>query len=315
MDKTPIKAILDKYVQGTATPAEQELVEQWYNSFHEEDLLQPPHQKEVLRRDIISGIMRQLPAPPARNRIRWKAAAVVAALIMSAAALFIYKGKRVAPQAPQLVAAPAGSRNRVTLADGTTVLLNAGTQLSIPANYGVNERIVTLSGEAFFDVATDAGHPFTINTGSLQTIVLGTSFNIRAYNNQEEYQVAVATGKVKVLDAGKIIAASLTANRQLAYGLQSKETVVSDLPAAMAGAWRKNIFYFNNSTLQEIGAELERQYNIPVTVTGAAKNNGHYKISFAREPLSKVLKVLAGLTGITYTIQEKEVIIQAQKTK
>jgi ferric-dicitrate binding protein FerR (iron transport regulator) len=312
-----LKAVLNKYVQGTATPEEIRQVEQWYASFTEEDILQDPREKERLRQEILSGVIQhiQIQAPPHRRNTVWWSAAAVVLVAVAIAGLYNNNRKKQPTVAAQHISTPAGERKQITLSDGTVIHLNAATELTIPGDFGSAERRIMLSGEAFFDVAPDPARPFIIQSGNLNTTVLGTSFNIRAYKGQQEYDIAVITGRVKVTDAqtNRSIADSLTANAQLAYDLLSKEAVINHLPEGMAGAWRRNIFYFNNSTLAEIGEELQRQYNIPVIVTGAGKNSGHYKISFSREPLSEVLKVLAGLTGITYQIEPDKVLIHIKK--
>ncbi|SFD56815.1 FecR family protein [Chitinophaga sp. CF118] len=310
LSSTALKVVLNKYIQGIATPEEVQQVEQWYATFKEEEIPYHPAEREELRRQIVSGIMEQIPVTHRKTGKWWKVAAA-AACITATGFLFMNKDNHKPPVllAAKEVSTAPGSRKVITLSDGSVIHLNAGTQLTIPGDYGVKERRLILSGEAFFEVATDPRHPFIINTGNVNTTVLGTSFNIRAYKGQEEWQIAVATGKVKVADtvSRQLLSDGLIANKALSYNLATNITTINDLPANITGAWRNNIFYFNNSTLAEIGEELQRQYNISVIVTG--KDNGHYKISFSREPLAKVLKVLAGLTGITYTINKDAVII------
>ena len=310
-----LKAVLNKYIQGTATPAEIQQVEQWYASFTEEDILLDPHEKERLHQQILSGVIQHIQAPPRTRNIYWWSAAAVVFIAVTITGLYTINRKQPSIAAAQLISTPAGERKQVTLSDGTVIHLNAATELTIPGDFGSTQRRIILSGEAFFDVAPDPAHPFIIASANLNTTVLGTSFNIRAYKGQQEYDIAVISGKVKVTDAqtNRSLADSLTANVQLAYNPLTREAVINHLPEGMAGAWRRNIFYFNNSTLAEIGAELQRQYNIPVIVSGAGKDKGHYKISFSREPLSEVLKVLAGLTGITYKITSDKVLIHIKK--
>lgn len=302
-----LKAILNKYINGTATPAEVELVEQWYASFREDVIPHEPVEKEQLRKEIVSGIMEHLPQKS--DKRWWKVAAAVVVLVAGSALFFKPRPVKVTAVA-KLVNTAAGTRKVITLSDGSVIHLNALTQITIPGDYGVKDRRVQLSGEAFFEITPDPAHPFIVSSGTLNTTVLGTSFNIRAYKEQKEWQITVATGKVKVVQSQQVLSDSLTASRCLAYNFSTKETTISNIPGDMTGAWRKNIFYFNNSTLSEIGEELQRQYNIQVTVTG--KNTGHYKISFSQQPLEKVLKVLSGLTGITYAIHNKEVIIHSK---
>lgn len=309
LSTTGLKVVLNKYLQGTASEKEIAAIENWYGSFQEESITQD---KDELRTQILSGINNKI-NPAKRRHYRWLRIAAVFIGIVATGMFFLTRDPHTSTpeKKTRIVATAAGSRKTIQLSDGSIIHLNAGTQLSVPDDYGVDTRRVTLSGEAFFEITPDAQHPFIIHTDSITTTVLGTSFNIRAYPEQEEWQIAVTSGKVKV--TSKTTVDSLTANKSLSCIRQTHSFTISDIHPAMAGAWRNNIFYFNNNTIDEIGRELERQYNIPVTVTGEGKNKGHYQISFSREPLSKVLQVLAGLTGITYTLEKDKVIIYTKK--
>lgn len=315
-----LKVVLNKYLQGTASPEEIKAIGEWYDSFGQDEtaLLE---EKEAVRTQLMSGLMDRITEteiPVQRRSYRWLRVAAVLTGIIAAGTFFLrqYTVKKRPALPDQVVATAAGDRKSVRLSDGTTVHLNAGTKLSIAGDYGEAQRLVKLSGEAFFEIAPDAAHPFIIQSDSILTTVLGTSFNIRAYPGQEEWQIAVASGKVRVTDAvsQKVLADTLSANKALVRNRLTSNTSISDINSNITAAWRNNIFYFNNSTISEIAAELERQYDIKVTVNGNGPEHGHYQISFSREPLDRVLKVLAGLTGITYKLEKDNVIIYTQKT-
>lgn len=314
MSKSKLKSLLHKYLQGKATAAESAQIESWYASFREAPLT--PEDKERLHAEILGNILQRVQTPSPVRTMYWKYAAAVILLIASAASFFIFRKEKPVVNTDQWVSTPAGSRKTIRLPDGTTVQLNAGTALLIPGDFGVKDRAVTLKGEAFFTVATDAAHPFIIHTDSIQTTVLGTAFNIRSWPGEDTWEIGVTEGRVKVASElnNEIMAASLTASKGLIHHRRTNTSDITDLNTSMTGAWRNNIFNFNNSSMSEIGQELQRQYNIPVIVRGAGKDLGHYKISFSREPIEQVLKVLAGLTGITYTIQQEQVIIEVPKT-
>lgn len=312
MDKERLlKTILNKYLQGTATPEEVKQVEFWYDSFPEDEgLLKDAAQKELLRKALVSRIT----AKTIHRSYKWPRLAAAAVLLI-AAGLGLYqftaKTPSVALKAEQ-VNVPFGMHKSIRLSDGSVIHLNAGSQLIIGADYGKKERRIELTGEAFFDIATDPEHPFVIQSGGITTAVLGTSFNIKAYPEQKQWQISVASGAVKVMKLQEVLAATLTANKALQYDPVTKAVAITDVSTSLTAPWRNNILYFNNNSLEDIARELERQYNIPITVAG--KHAGHYKISFNKEPLPEVLKILADLTGITYTEQGDKIIIHAQKT-
>lgn len=310
MSDQQLKFLLSRYLQGRATPAEAAQVEAWYASFNEMPLSE--NDSVRLKDEIISNVLREINPPARVHKLYWWYAAAVAVLLGSALPFFLPKQKPVPVMADQVVSTPAGSRKTIRLPDGTMVQMNAGTSLVIAGDFGANTRSITLTGEAFFTVATDARHPFIIHAGNIQTTVLGTSFNIRSWPEEDTWTIGVSTGQVKVSNEmnRQVMAACLTANKTLIHHRLSGTSHIADSETDVTGAWRNNIFRFDNNSMAEIGQELQRQYNIPVVVTGAGKDRGHYKISFSREPLTKVLKVLAGLTGITYTIKQGQVRIQ-----
>ncbi|WP_343693033.1 FecR domain-containing protein [Chitinophaga sp.] len=314
MSNQQLKFLLSRYLEGKATPAEAALVEAWYASFNETPLSE--NDSERLKDEIISNLLREIRPPERVHKLYWWYAAAVIVLLGSTLSFFVINHKPVPAMADQLVSTPAGSRKTIRLPDGTMVQMNAGTSLLIAGDFGTKCRSITLTGEAFFTVATDARHPFIIHAGSIQTTVLGTSFNIRSWPEEDTWAIDVSTGQVKISNEvnRQVIAACLTANKTLVHHLQRGTSDITDIETGVPGAWRNNIFQFNNNSIAEIGQELQRQYNIPVIVTGAGKDGGHYKISFSREPLAKVLKVLAGLTGITYTIKSDQVIIRMPTT-
>ena len=311
MDKEHLlKTILNKYLRGTATPEEVRQVELWYDSFPEdESLLQDAVQKEAFRKALVSRII----SKTIHRRYRWPSVAAAAVLLI-AAGLGLYQFTAKAPVAlkAELVNVPFGAHRSIKLSDGSMVHLNAGSQLTIGEGYGKKERRITLSGEAFFDIVKDPEHPFLIQSGGITTTVLGTSFNIKAYPEQKDWQIHVASGAVKVMREQEVLAAVLTADKALHYDTASKSLAITNVHTSEAWQWRNNILHFNNSSLEEMARELERQYNIPITVQG--KQEGHYNISFNKQPLPEVLNILVDLTGITYTTDDGKIIIHAQKS-
>jgi ferric-dicitrate binding protein FerR (iron transport regulator) len=153
--------------------------------------------------DAAEDFRRILEAPQAGaavHRIRpWYGKAAVAAavaLAVAAAAWWLLPGKH--PIAPQIIASAPGERKTVTLADGSSVILNANSQLILSPSFNKKNRDLTLRGEAFFDVHQDAGHPFIIHTRQMDVKVLGTSFNVMAYENDRKTETSLISGALEV---------------------------------------------------------------------------------------------------------------------
>lgn len=237
---------------------------------------------------------------PARRLYAWKWA--VAASILLAVFISIYRLKpENAPAAPRPVAVEpaaaaslAGYTRYITLPDGSSVVLHAGSRLEYPTVFAGKTREVRLSGEAYFDVYHNPGKPFIIHTGSVKTTVLGTAFNIKS--NEKKVVVSVTRGKVKVEDATRVVAV-LISDQQVEYDIKeaagarhivNAETIVTD--------WTKENMVFNGITFGEIGKILSRRYGVPVRFENEALKNCKIRASFSgTEPLDHVAGVLSAI--------------------
>ncbi|NDV17491.1 DUF4974 domain-containing protein [Muricauda sp. TY007] len=161
-----------------------------------------------------------------------------------------------------------GERKEIQLPDGTMVTLNAGSRLRYPEKFKGDRREVALNGEAFFDVFRDTLKPFTIETGKLRTQVLGTSFNINAFQESDSIRVSVVEGKVVVYDS-MAVKEILLPNEQLKYNKVDKGYRTSKYDSSIDRAWSSNIIYFNGTSLEEATHILERWYNVTIEITDA----------------------------------------------
>jgi ferric-dicitrate binding protein FerR (iron transport regulator) len=176
-----------------------------------------------------------------------------------------------------------------------------------------------LQGEAFFLVSKDKTRPFIIKTGKIYTRVVGTSFNINAYDDENTVSVAVTTGKVQVekQDAnGKtLIGKDLTHNHLLVYDLKTDTYCQTLADADQLSAWRTNKLIFNQASVVRIAHVLERAYNISVMIAGKPRTQGLYTVTFDNYSLNKLLPLLANLTGITYEQKNQQLIINVKNCK
>ena len=223
---------------------------------------------------LYGNVAEKLDLPAARSRalrprwIGWAAALLCAAAL----AVYLYTGNRTGePVQPGLVTYHANQRERITLPDGSLVTLNTGTILSYPASYGDQVRSITLSGEAFFDIRPDKAHPFTVSAADVTVEVLGTAFNVKAYQPDDEVTVTVTEGRVDVKDKGRSLGI-LQQNEQLVIGRGNHQPVPTARRVAPdeATAWHKNDLYFNNVTMEEAAAILRQRFGNPITFASAA---------------------------------------------
>ncbi|WP_304516535.1 FecR family protein [Cecembia rubra] len=207
--------------------------------------------------------------------------------------------------------APKGQKTRIKLPDGSYVYLNSESSITYLTDFSDN-RTIFLKGEAFFEVKSDPLKPFTVITGPISTRALGTSFNINAYEEQLDIQVALATGKIKVsnevngqellVDPGE----GIDFHRHT--DMMSKEKV--DIQKVLN--WKNGILQFEKVPFPQVIKTLERWYGVDFEVKNQ-KEMPQYKCSGTFEPneyLSNVLSVLAYSVDFSYTLQGKKVILE-----
>ncbi|MGN6509311.1 MAG: FecR family protein [Chitinophaga sp.] len=185
---------------------------------------------------------------------------------------------------------PRGLHYNVTLSDGSRVWLNAASSLRFPAQFGKNARHVFVTGEAYFEVAADASRPFFVHAPDSSLIsVLGTSFNINAYNDLPGLQATLLEGAVKISRGNP---GSVLKPGQQAVVAANGSIAVSPADTANIMAWKNGFFDFRDTEFRVIMLQLSRWYDIDVRYEGkppARKFTGQLRHSI---PLAGVLKIL-----------------------
>lgn len=154
-----------------------------------------------------------------------------------------------------------GRQYQFTLPDGTQVWLNAGSSIRYPTAFTGKERRVEMTGEAYFEVAKNKQMPFTINANNKATIeVLGTHFNVNAYENEESLYTTLLEGSVQVHAAKNTSILKPGQQAQVAGGIR----IVDDADLNKVMAWKNGLFDFDNVSLKQAMREIERWYNIEV---------------------------------------------------
>ncbi len=153
-----------------------------------------------------------------------------------------------------------GMEYALTLADGTKVYLNAESEIRFPMVFNSKQRVVEVTGEVYFEVAKNAACPFVVKTRDLSVKVLGTSFNVRAYDEDHTVFVTLTEGKVQVFDGCQF--ADIVPGEQAVYGKATKKLEVNCVEVSRCMAWRNGMFIFRNERLEDIIICLARWYDI-----------------------------------------------------
>jgi ferric-dicitrate binding protein FerR (iron transport regulator) len=184
---------------------------------------------------------------------------------------------------------PSGQRARITLPDGSTVWLNAGSTLYYPSVFA-DERRVSLTGEAFFDVAHDASRPFVVATASLEITALGTQFNVYSYPDAEYVSASLVDGSVEVRSPGSPDGMILRPNQQLvcANGRFRMEELDKD-----ELLWKEGIYTFKGQNLENIIRKLELYYDVEIVVTNPQILRYRYTGKFRqRDGAMEILRII-----------------------
>lgn len=342
MDIEQIRKVLERYTQGKCTDEEVRIIEQWFASVnrHRSAMIQESfldEQLEEVKMRLQDHVASSgAPIMPLRPR-RWRAWAIsgAAAVVAGAIALsFLYKptpaGSSVSPVLTAEKTAPAktnrvvrngfveittakGATEKIVLADGSTVNLNAGSRLRYPVSFsGPNRDLYLEEGEAFFKVAEDPRHPFIVHSRHLATTALGTSFNIRAYSREQRITVALLTGKVKVDHAERQETVILLPSEQLSFDTQSLSVAKTTFRQEddIVG-WKHGILAFRDASYSEVATELENRYNVTmVNETGNA--DWTYTGSFRDESLQEIIETICQIKNISYTLKNDTIFLTSK---
>lgn len=202
---------------------------------------------------------------------------------------------------------PYGGENTLLLADGTKVRLNAASKLIYPEYFTGNQRVVFLDGEAYFDVARDDKHPFIVQTRLGEIQVMGTSFNVNIYPENEACYTTLVEGKVRVTSPTheRIM---LKPNEQAV--VSDKALIKREVDVEEYVGWINGIYVFKNKPLKEIMETFERWYNIKVHYEDEALASIKYTGNVKRyESIVPFLEALQLTVDLRYQIKGREVYI------
>jgi ferric-dicitrate binding protein FerR (iron transport regulator) len=199
-----------------------------------------------------------------------KFVSIAAALLFILGGLYFFKSdilNIITPIHQQEVFSSTGERKQLLLADGTKVWLSPNSKLNYPDKFRGDQRLISLDGEAFFEVKHDSKHPFIIKTGTVSTTVLGTSFNISAYPKHNTINVTLVTGKVAVALKANNQSQSevMLPNQQIIVDKANKKLTKVDFPSAASFLNKRlGLFEYKGAVLLEVIKDIELQYDVQI---------------------------------------------------
>lgn len=205
------------------------------------------------------------------------------------------------------ITTPRGGQYHVTLSDGSQVWLNAASSIRFPVAFTGTERRVEITGETYFEVAKNAAMPFRVKAASSEVEVLGTHFNVNAYDDEAVIKTTLLEGKVKVSVPNQV-ARFLQPGQQAAINKEGKIGVLDNADIEEVMAWKNGRFQFSSADLKSILRQISRWYDVDIEYKGNV--NLHFTGQLTRnDSVSKVFEILE-LTGeVHFRIDNKKIVV------
>jgi len=297
--------LVEKYLDNTCTKSEELELEEYYNTYGRQ--LFPPNTEQRTKRQLYQRIAARIKTSKEITiRNRRKAVYRIAATISILAILGISSMELFPRKEAQLITVTSslGEKKQVVLPDSSLVTLNSGSSITYPEFFAGETRQVNMTGEAFFEVSHNPDQPFWVTTPILKTKVLGTSFNIRAYTDNPDIKISLATGSIQVSEENNVLA-TLKPNEQLLFDkgtgnhLVTKQNTIKDI------SWLDNIIVLDDHSLEETLRIVERWFNVKLHMSTEDVTNKTISGKFINPTLEETIESLELLTGAQITSENQ----------
>jgi transmembrane sensor len=317
MHENDIKNILARYLAGTATEPEKQLLERFFADNRDEALQEQinPAEYKLLESRLRQKIHFKLTPRLSWSRVMWRVAASITVIAVLAGVYRFAGQKKIEMPPVQTVSlvrtTERGQKITIKLPDGTLVKLNSSSKLIFPDKFTGSAREVTLAGEGYFEVVHNSSLPFIVHTDHSATQVLGTSFNVNAKSSSAT-EVTLVTGKVKVSGSASNESITLKPSQQaiITQGKNLIDTVSVDVSKFIE--WKDNVLTFDDTPLNQVVVRLEEWYGVGITVKSKAIENCRITARYESESLENVMESLEFLLKGNYTLKGKNVTLSGE---
>ncbi|RKD90347.1 FecR family protein [Mangrovibacterium diazotrophicum] len=321
-----MRALVNKYLEGKASDEELHQLKGWLDEEGNQAVFKQMKlewKKDLKNENLPDSTLRELDRFQSKMLIEnaskikrlnflqnfYKYAAVIFFALMLGGGLFFFdKGEVIYNE----VVAEDGQLSKVILPDSTQIWLNSGSSVRYSNEFGLKDRNVKLTGQAFLDVTKNKDLPFILNCGAISVKVLGTRFSVESYEEDPNINVVLEEGAIDLLSttSGKTFA-HLKPNELAVYDKSERAYKIDEVVAQKYTAWRDGIIHFYDQPLEEVALKLQRRYNQPIEVDESVRN---YKVTFSikNEDFDKVMEILKAITPATVS-QEAGVVYMKHK--
>lgn len=320
-----MKSIITKYLEGRASDEEQKELLTWlrnkensidFNSFklewkkglNKEQLPEGSKGSWNLIQDHLLHKSYNGWQSTRKINIFFRYAAILFFVISVGSAFFFISNSRFqTPVFYTSVVAENGQISKVELPDGSEVWLNSGSELSYSNLYAAENRKLNLNGEAYFQVNKNDEMPFVVCNGELRVKVLGTKFNVSAYNETETIEVVLETGKVELLSSEvESFQYTLNPGDRAIFNKTDRRLNVGVVNTAKYTSWKDGMIHIYDQTLEELAKRLEKRYNQKIIYSEEIKDF-HFTFTIKNESLDEIIELMEKVTPIK-GIQKDDII-------
>lgn len=321
MEKSDFDLLMERYVTGKVSEQERVKIEAWLDAMGAEDntdLELSKEEEDRIFRKLTSSITTvedvvalkpKRKTRPDQWMIRIAASLVIVSLVSYAVWYFTTSGKY------QLEVVARNGVEKIILNDGSLVWLRGESKVLYYEKPDEGARYTTFQGEALFEVAKDASHPFIVQCGEVKVSVLGTSFNIKTGVDQVE--LTVLTGKVNLSSAANTEGVDVLPQEKIIYKSNGEFEKLSTNPQEITSLTVNTDYnmQFTNTGMDEVVNRLESKFNVSVKLSDKRIRNCKITMDFTDQSLEKSLQLISEVLDVTYSIQDKTVILTGKGCK
>lgn len=325
MEKEYYKNLAEKYFAGDITKAEiselagwirnnVQLSDWWEEEFEKSDTDISPVLRDKMFERIKAEVLNEQPAverTPGKTLVpawaRW-AAMICIPICIAFVTYNILSISDTDTRSPFIVKADKGDKATVVLPDGTDVILNSASQLSYLRDFGKNERRVQLDGEGYFQVAHDTRRTFIVQVGELEVKVLGTVFNVCAYNNEQDVTVVLLEGKVGVQTPSSSLI--MKPGEKMNYNKSTHKLTTEKVYPEDYVTWTKGSLYFQNESLDNIMKALSRAYDVTIRIDSPRIAEERFTGTIPGGGIQNALNIIMLTSPFRYEVKDSVIVLK-----
>jgi transmembrane sensor len=312
-----LRSLLEKYRMGTCSQEEKALLESWYlEEIKKQNIQTDQMDFDQIGSQLWDSVKDRLAKEnssfrrPATTTLHWFRIAAIFLLLVGIALFVLHLTTNTEKPATMLIGKSGGKTTKIILSDGSIIWLKGKSSLHYPSRFTDDQRIVTLEGEALFEIARDSAHPFIVHCEKLTARVLGTSFNIRAH--AEKIEVALFTGKIELVDEKKQ-KVTLKPHEKASYlTVERKIVVKKSEPEEQAACTLGTLYdmHFDDSPISDVTRRIEDKFNVHVRVIDNSISELLITADFTGQPLAQTLRMIGRTLQVQCELKNDTVFLR-----